>query len=365
MKPVFAKVGGVAVRPGHWTQGKLRVARHPDGTHAYLPFWIGAGTAIRGKKTVPVGALLGGSHGNEPNGPELVNRVVSELDLKELHGILLVLPVTNPWGYAEKLRMVPIDQRDLNRSYPGHATGSFTYQVADTILQEVVQRCDFVIDAHDAGDRIVLVPHARAHLHPQDDPSQLLALSFGSDVVLLREAEPGMLAGEARSRFGTTVVSLEVGGSMQVWEHAQERAKRGVFNMLRAQGMLPGQLVLPPHQHLLRSRYTTAAALTGIQTTWVALGQVVQKGQPLYRILDPQTGRSHVHRSRICGVVLAKNLSARVDKGDPAISIVEFTSCDAEAMLKADVVRNRSDRHTVVLKSAQGWSHQSHAKVEQ
>ncbi len=360
MKPALTKVGSTRVVPGKWTHGKLRVAQHPDGSWADIPLWIGAGPNVHADKKTIVAALTGGAHGDEPNGPELVNRVVDEIDPKELKGILLVLPVMNPWGYAERLRMVPIDQRDLNRCYPGHAQGSFSFQVADVILRQVVQHCDFVIDCHDAGTRIVLSPHPRAHVHPDDDPSHELALAFGSDIIMLREAEQGMLAREARATYGTPVVSLEIGGAMLVLEPAQESAKRGVFNILRSQGLLTGPIVLPPHQHILRTRHTILATMSGIQTNWVDLGQVVQVGDPLYRITDPMTGKKIVHRARTCGVVLAKNLSARIDKDDPSISLLEFTSCDGGAVLKTDVVKNQSGKHVTILKSAQSWSHLRH-----
>ncbi|MFH0830940.1 MAG: succinylglutamate desuccinylase/aspartoacylase family protein [Parcubacteria group bacterium] len=360
MKSFITKVGSVTVRAGKWSRGTLSVAKDPNGRIATIPLWIAAGRDVLADKRFVVGALLGGAHGDESNGPELVNRVCQALDPAQMHGMLMVLPVMNPWGFAERMRMVPYDQRDLNRCYPGHSDGSFTLKVAHTILNSVVRLCDFVIDVHDAGTRIVLVPHARVHIKPPDDPSVTLGMAFGSDVVLLRQAEPGMLAGEARKQFGTNVVSLEIGGALQVSESIQERATAGVLNILKSQGLVEGQLVLPPHQHLLKSRHTCLAELSGIQTTYVQLGQVVAKGEPLYRILDPLTGKQAMRRAEGCGVVLARNLSAQIDKGAPSIAILEFSSCEASAILKTNIVHNRSDRHTVVLKSAQGWSHRSH-----
>ena len=361
MKKIPAKVGSLKVRPGRWSRGNLRVARL-DGGYATIPLLIAAGPNARPGSRAPIGLLAGGAHGNEPNGPELVHRVLSEIEPADLQGVLLILPLMNPWGFNNRTRMVPMDQRDLNRSYPGHASGSFTLQVANTILESVVSLCDFVIDAHDAGDRIVLVSHARVHDQPQDDPSLTLGLAFGSDVVMQREAEPGMLAREARNRYGTTVVSLEVGGAMRVWEDMQEQAKRGVVNMLRSQGLMPGQLILPPHQHILRARSDVPAEISGVQTNLVRLGDVVKKGTPLYRIVDPLTGEQVVHRSKQCGVVLAQNLSAAVELGMPTMSILSFSSCDAESVLKSDVVHNRSDRHVVVVKGVQGWAHQRHTR---
>ena len=362
MKKIPTKVGSLVIKPGRWVRGTLRVALL-DGKPATIPLWVGAGLRARPGSRAVIGALVGGAHGNEPNGPELVNRVVAQIRPAELEGLLIVLPLMNPWGFNTRTRLVPMDQRDLNRSYPGHASGSFTMQVAHTIMETIVRQCDFVIDAHDAGDRIVLVSHARVHAEPQDDPSTTLGLAFGSDIVMQRVAEPGMLAREARTLYGTTVVSLEVGGALRVWEDMQEQAKRGVVTMLRSEGLLRGPLILPPHQHLLRDRRDIPAELSGVQTNLVRLGDVVQKGTPLYRISDPLTGELAIHRSKECGVVLAQNLSAIIDVGMPTMSILSFDTCDAEALLKTNVVHNRSDRHVVVVKGVQGWSHQKHLRV--
>jgi predicted deacylase len=355
MTASIKKVGSVSVQAGRWTRGKLKVGLYPDGRNAFIPL-LTAGSKTKG----PVGLLITGAHGNEINGPEVVERVLSALDLSKLRGTLIVLPIMNPWGFAERSRFVSIDQRDLNRSYPGHRKGSFTFQVAWTIMHEVVKLADFVIDVHDAGERQIMLPHSRIHAEPKYDPTRAIGLAFGSDVVLVRDAEPGMLAREARAEFGTPVISLEIGGAMRIWEDYQQRAVHGVLNILRSQGMLPGKLEMPAQQLLLNKREGSAAELTGIQSTWPSIGHVVKPGDPLYQIYNPLTGEKFVHRARTCGVVLSNNILGRVDKGMEAIATLNFTGCGEEALTRGDIIRNRAGSNVRIVSTGLEWRHPAH-----
>jgi len=355
VKPVITKVGTVRPKAGAWVRGKLHVGIYPDGRNAYVPLLVG-----RGGKPGPTVLLMTGAHGNEINGPETIGRLLSVLTPDKLHGTVVVLPVTNPWGFAARTREVPIDGRDLNRSYPGHANGSFTLQVANAILEQVVSQVDTLIDVHDAGTRNVQLPHTRVHLRPADDPTRALGLAFGSDIVILRTAEPGMLAGVARERYGTPAVTVEVGGALQIWESFAERTVHGMRNILRALGTLTGPLELPTVQRLVRKHRGLQGESTGIQTSFVRLGDFVEPGQELYRIYNPQTGVATIRRARACGIVLGKNLMGHIDRGEQAIDILSFTACGEGAEAEGTIVRNRSSRTVKTFQPKLGWVHKHH-----
>lgn len=304
--------------------------------------------------------LMTGAHGNEINGPESLGRLLPLLTPQHLHGTVVVLPVTNPWGFAARTRDVPVDGRDLNRSFPGSANGSFTQQVANAILEQVVSQVDALIDVHDAGTRNVQLPHTRVHLRPASDVTRSLGLAFGSDIVILRDAEPGMLAGVARERYGTPAVTVEVGGALQIWESFAERTVHGLRNVLRSLGTLTGPLELPRVQRLVRKHRGLPGERSGIQTTFVRLGEFVAPGQPLYRIYSPQDGTTVVRRARECGIVLGKNLMGHIDRGEQAIDILSFTSCGEGAEAEGTVVRNRSSRTVKTFPASLGWVHKRH-----
>jgi predicted deacylase len=351
MSVKLAKVGSAVVRPGSISRGKLRVATYPDGREAFLQVDV-----VAGRRSGPTVLILTGAHGDEINGPEAVSRLRPELTPANVRGTVIIFPLVNPWGFAERVRNVPIDGRDLNRCYPGSANGSFSFQVANAILK-VAMHAAVVIDVHDAGTRMVLWPHPRVHSEPKNDPTLELGRAFGSEIIMTRQAEPGMLAGEARALYGTTVVSVEVGGAMHVLEEFQTRALRGLRNLLRAVGSLQGKLMLPRNQYILHERRGVPAELSGIQTTWVELGEVVRKGQPLYRIQDPRTGRTVVRTSKSCGVVISKNIIGRVDRGENAISLLRFESCTADAEMSGAVIHNRAGEYVTIDPTRAAWKH--------
>ena len=357
MEQALEKVGTVRPRRGEWVRGRLRVGVYPDGRTASIPLLVG-----RGRAAGPTVGIVCGAHGDEINGPEAIGRLIPTLSPKSFKGTILVLPLMNPWGFAARTRAVSIDGRDLNRSYPGHPQGSFTLQVAHAILSQVVAHADALIDVHDAGTRNMQLPHTRVHMRPEDDPTRALGLAFGSDIVILRNAESGMLAGVARSRFGIPALTVEVGGAYQIWESFQWRAVQGLRNLLRSLQVLPGKLELPTIQRLVRKHRGLSGEQTGIQTTFVRIGQFVAPGQPLYRIYNPQDGSETVRKAHACGIVLGKNIMGHISRGGQAVDVLGFKACGEGAEMQGTLIRNRRGTGVVTFAPSIGWGHVQHAR---
>lgn len=351
----LTKVGTVTPRAGAWVRGRLPVGIYPDGRRASIPLLVG-----RGRRAGPTLALITGSHGNEINGPEVVGRFLTTLSATSLHGTLLVLPIMNPWGFAARTREISIDGHDLNRSYPGHPHGSFTMQVADAIFTQIVGVVDAVIDVHDAGTKNVQLPHARVHLRPENDPTRALGLAFGSDIVIIRVAETGMLAAAAHRTMSAPVVTIEVGGAHQIWSSFQARTAHGLRNLLRKLGMLDGPLELPTVQRIVRKHAGIPAELSGIQTTFVQLGDFVAPGVPLYRIYDPLSGKEMTRRARSCGIVLGKNLVGHISRGQQAVDVLGYNACGEGAEPQGQLVHNRNSKNVLTFEPTMRWAHRQH-----
>jgi len=82
----------------------------PSSSEVYLripvDFGDGDGTTLslfvlRGREDGPVFHLLAGQHGNELNGCAAVDVFIEELDLSELKGTVLAVPVANPVCVAQ------------------------------------------------------------------------------------------------------------------------------------------------------------------------------------------------------------------------------------------------------------------------
>lgn len=355
---MLSKVGTALISTGKINRGRLQVGIYPDGRRAYIPV-----ITIKGKKSGSTLALITGAHGNELNGPEVVGRFLARLNIDKLRGTIIILPLMNPWGFKLRERYVLVDGRDLNRSFPGHAGGSFSQRVAYEIMRQVITPSDLVVDVHDAGTRRVLLPHAIAHSQPATDPTRTLALACGFDAIVLRKAKPGMLAGVARQKMNKAAITLEIGGAMRFWNPFIERAVEGLLNILKYQDMLPGARTLPAIQLLLKRKSENPAEADGLLTSWVNIGDFVNAGQPLYRIYNPLNGKIITHRARYCGIVIAKPVLAHVSKGQTGLSIVKFAACGRDIFsIKSKVIKNKSSYGVHVRESILSKKHQSTKK---
>src|SRR5919198_6475087 len=55
-------------------------------------------------------------------------------------------------------RLSPLDEGNLNRSFPGDPTGGPTAQIAYYIESQLLPRCDFVLDIHSGGSSLTYLP---------------------------------------------------------------------------------------------------------------------------------------------------------------------------------------------------------------
>jgi hypothetical protein len=274
--------------------------------------------------------ISAGIHGDEVHAIALLHWFVQELDLNQLTGRLLIVPVANVSGFHAGSRTVPEDGKDLNRCFPGNRKGTLSERIAYYIFNELVAMADWGVDLHDSGRGSVLLPHARVH-----DPELLeLGAAFGTEIIMKTTLPPGyhgILSIEARKRFRRPFFHVEVGGGTVLWEHLIEQRLTGLRNLLIFEGMLPGKLVLPRHQFLLPGRDNLAmpAPLKGLVIQHVALGQGVVKGQPLATIENPLGKECAVIRARTNGIVHDLNIRAKVNRGDDVVGVLPvgaFTS---------------------------------------
>jgi len=87
------------------------------------------------------------SDGDELNGLGVVNRVVPRLDPAELSGTVLVVGVVNYFAFQVAEHRNPIDDRKMNRGYPGNEGGTTSERIAHATFQAAKQ-ADLILDLH-------------------------------------------------------------------------------------------------------------------------------------------------------------------------------------------------------------------------
>jgi predicted deacylase len=288
--------------------------------------------------------LSAGIHGDEVHGIALLHRFVQELDLSQLTGRLLIVPVADVSGFHAGSRTVPEDGKDLNRCFPGNPKGTLSERIAHYIFSELAAVADWGVDLHDSGRGSVLLPHARVH-----DPELLeLGAAFGTEIIMKTTLPPGyhgILSIEARSCFRRPFFHVEVGGGTVLWEHLIEKGLTGLRNLLVFKGMLPGKLVVPRHQFFLPGRDDLAktAPIEGLVIQHVSLGQAVVKGQLLATIENPLSEEHAVIRARTNGIVHDLNVRAKVNPGEDIVGVIGFGAFNER---KTKPWRNSMERRT-------------------
>jgi len=301
-----------ALADEHWGSLELLGRQIAPGTSARFPFIPDRSFAAsylnmpvfaaRGASPGPTLCLTGGVHGDELNGVEVVRRAFSTIDPGELRGTLIGLPAINAEGVRSGDRYMS-DRRDLNRAFPGRAGGSVAALVAHTVFNEVVKRCDALVDFHTASNNRGNLPQIRADI--SDPAIKELAIHFGIGVVVGGAGPDGSLRRET-ARTGIPAIIYEAGEPHRFQEDEIDAGAQGARNVMAYLDMTDSpDREVPDSRVYERSRWIRVPIDNGgFFFPDVDLGAKIEPGDAIGRIIDPLTDKEFVVVSSISGEVI-------------------------------------------------------------
>ncbi len=319
--PAAVVVGGAAVPAGERAEISIPIGRLVTGERMSLPVMV-----LHGALPGPTVWINGAIHGDEIGGVEIISRVLRTLDPKTMAGTVLAVPVVNVHGFVTGDRYLP-DRRDLNRSFPGSASGSLGAQVAHLFMSEIVARAGIGIDLHTGSDHRTNLPQIRADL---DDPTtRLLAEVFGAPVMIHARTRDGSLR-HAGTKAGATVLLYEAGEASRFDEDAIAAGVAGVLRVFAAVGLI--EPVVPPAPRPSVSRRTSwmRARRSGIVHLEIEPGARVRRRQELGTIDDTFGNRLAVVRAPFDGVVVGLTRHPLVNRGDAMVHLAEIESDEGQ-----------------------------------
>ena len=259
-----------------------KFATMADGTDAVLTIHELAGEA--GGPTV---GISGSVHGNENAGSQIIRTLWPHLRGCRITGRILLLPVANPRAFAVNKRYTPIDELNLNRQFPGSTSGWYSDHLAAAITREFLEKVDVHIDLHAGTDRPTV-----DYVYIMND--ERLSRAFGS-TVLYRPMDG--LAGTTYSGTTKSVtvdrrkipsVVVELGGGIVEQEPYVARGVDGTLNVLRAAGVIEGEVRPPPDQIVVRGIEIVRPRHGGwLETEAPPLGKLIGEGAVLGRVVSP------------------------------------------------------------------------------
>src|SRR5258705_9166419 len=181
-------VGTASASPGEKSTGILEV---PAGIDAATSIPV---VVVNGAKPGKTLALISGAHGTEYASIIAIEKLIAALDPAQLTGTVILVPLINIQSFEQKVPHVnPIDNKSMNRFYPGKADGTQTDRALFAITKEIVDRCDYLIDYHGGDLDESLRPYAYwgpTGREAQDRTSKEMVLAFGLDHIIIWRERP-------------------------------------------------------------------------------------------------------------------------------------------------------------------------------
>ncbi|WP_319783647.1 succinylglutamate desuccinylase/aspartoacylase family protein [Oceanisphaera sp. IT1-181] len=309
-------LAGIEVAPGQRKVLQLALAQLYTQSPLTVPLEI-----IHGKHPGPVLLICAAIHGDELNGIEIVNQVLSRVNPARLKGTLIAVPVVNVFGFINKSRYLP-DRRDLNRCFPGSEKGSLGSRVAHFFVDQIVSHCSHIIDLHTGAIHRANLPQIRAKL--DCDITRSMAESFGAPVILDASIRDGSLRAVAESR-DIPVILYEAGEALRFEPVAIKAGTRGILNVMRTLGMLkPTVKKAQMNTMIAKSSNWIRAEQDGLLHLKARLGDRVSKGQCLGTITAPLSAEEREVIAPKSGIVIGCLTMPLVNEGDAVFHIASF-----------------------------------------
>ncbi|MFC1729118.1 succinylglutamate desuccinylase/aspartoacylase family protein [candidate division KSB1 bacterium] len=289
------EIADTMVEPGERKQLRLKVSESFISNPTYIPL-----TVINGKSPGPKVLITAAIHGNELNGIEIVRQLIYELKYENLAGTLVCVPVVNIYGFQNASRYLP-EGKDLNRFFPGDPSKWSQGLYAWIIFNELVKKCDYVIDLHTASEGRSNLPHIRGDM--SNPEVSRLAHAFGTTVILDSTGVEGTLRRTA-TEAGIPTIVLEAGETRKFEKKKAETGLEGVLNVLRELKMLPGEIHHSPYQIIVKDTTWIRVDHGGILTLKVIPGRIVKKGKEIATNTNPFGMEVESIRTPFSGIVI-------------------------------------------------------------
>ncbi len=201
----------------------LHLVNDGMGVPINVPIIVARG--VEDGKTLGLTAAV---HGNELNGIPVIQRIFREIDVRELKGNIVGVPVINVPSLLRKKRRF-LDGVDLNHIMPGSPDGTVSQVYAWRIIERIVKQFDYLIDLHTASNGRINSYYIRADM--EDETVKKMALLQNSQIIVHNPPNDGTLRGTA-DELGIPAITLEVGNPNLFQKGMIRDGLTGIHNFL-------------------------------------------------------------------------------------------------------------------------------------
>jgi hypothetical protein len=301
--------------------GTIDIPARPGDEGTSLPISI-----VHGTTPGPVLALVAGVHGMEYPPILALQRLRTGIDPKTLAGTVILVHVANMPSYLGRtIYYSPVDNKNLNRVFPGRADGTISERIADVITREVIDRSTHVVDIHCGDGNESLRPYLYWITSGSENVAEAgrrMALAFGMDHIIIDRDRPTdpkaslYLSNTAITR-GKPALTIESGGMGRIDTDDILRIERGVHGLMKHLGMSsigPDPIAAPV---LLERSEVLRSSFTGIFYAAVEKGQTVAEGAVIGRVTDFHGTLLEEIKAPFAGEILYVVGTPAMNEGEP------------------------------------------------
>lgn len=248
----------------------------------------------KGEKSV---CVIGSMRGNEVQQLYACSRLVKRLKrmeeedrIQKGHKIL-VIPSVNPYSMNIKKRFWPTDNTDINRMFPGYHLGETTQRIAAGVFEEIkdykygMQFASFYMPGK-------FTPHIRMMKAGFENVE--MAKKFGMPYVVLRSTRPydTTTLNYNWQVWETNAFSIYTTTTVEVDKESADMAIRSILTFLAKEGIVEYQGHDGYQSFVIEDTEMTSVrtGAAGIFEGRVKVGEEIERGQILARVLDPYEG---------------------------------------------------------------------------
>ena len=305
-------INNQTIAPGEHKQVILNTYQLPTKTNIEIPVYV-----HRSEEPGPTLFLSAGMHGDEINGIEIVRKIISRKELKNLNrGSVIAIPVINIVSFLFGSRDLP-DGRDLNRCFPGNKNGSLGSRIAYDVMKQIIPLIDFGIDFHTGGSQINNFPQLRCVFEFMDNID--LAERFSPPQIIASKYREGTLRKESAKK-GKPILVFEGGESNRFDYLAINEGVNGCLRLMKSYDMLDLEIPGNPSVKLNDAGWVRAKT-SGLFHLSKPNGSFVNKEDLLGVICNPYGEVEVKLYSPVDGYIIGTNNMPVVHTGDALIHI--------------------------------------------
>ncbi len=317
-------VGDVKILPGEMKSGYLSVAEK-GGIGTSIPF-----TVIQGLKKGKTLALVAGVHGYEYPPILALYRLRKLIDPDSLSGTLIMVHVANLPAFQKRIIYYnPFDWKNLNRVFPGDPQGTITQRIAFILKEEVIKKCDYLIDLHCGDGNEALIPYAYWMIKGDqeiDKVSKEMLLAFGLKYIIIdktrsKDISHSKYLGNTAVLLSKPAITTESGYLGKTDEISIVRNVEGILNVMRLFKMIEGEPEFIPEPVWIEPYEVIYSNHDGLFYPLTKMGYHVVEGEKVGYITDYLGEVKEEVRAPFSGIILYIIHTPPISKGEPLFEV--------------------------------------------